>query len=64
MTNFYRTRRQYLLAAIREKQAPAANPTIAHENRKILARLCGELDDLDTKENKDGNETHTPAVGN
>ena len=62
MTNFYRTHREYLVAAIREKQAPAANPKIAHENRKILARLCGELDDLDTKENRDAPTAHVDTI--
>lgn len=48
---FYKNRREYLVAAIREQQLiidnERAHEGVKQQSRRIHARLCGELDDLD-----------------
>ena len=48
---YYKTRREYLIAAIRGAQTMVDNERasegVRKESRKIHARLCGQLDDLD-----------------
>ena len=48
---FYRNRREYLVAAIREQQliieSDRAHPGVKEQSQQIMARLSGELDDLD-----------------
>lgn len=48
---YYKTPREYLIAAIRGAQAmidnERASEGVRKDSRKIHARLCGQLDDLD-----------------
>lgn len=46
----YKTHREYLVAAIREQRRNVdhgRHEAFRASSRKILQRLCGELDDLD-----------------
>lgn len=47
---YYKTHRDYLVAAIREQRQNVdhgRHEAFRASSRKILQRLCGELDDLD-----------------